>query len=261
MKVLILGNGFVGNAIKVKNPDFYLKSFSEFNNDKNIESYDIIINTIGYTDVKNSNNDSKCYYLNTSFPLELLSECEKKSKYLIHFSSGCLYGSGGPFDENEPIKTDVSMYYWTKGLFDLQGSYSNNCCILRPRLIFGENEHKSNLITKIKSYKSVDSQLQSFTSVDTISESIPKIIDKKLIGIYNIANSGYYIKNSYNGIYIVDETGYISCKDISNMLGENKEVKDIISSSPIVKLNCKKLEKEIGKLPYIQDELTRMFCK
>ncbi len=204
-KVLVLGNGFLGKTFK------RLESFfggvdvygrKEFEVDiENVEGsvenlymddYDVVVNCIGMANTRfceDKKNWDTVFAINGELPKYLSRRCDKLGKQFVHISSGCVYDKNNtPQTEESPLASHCK-YVVSK----LAGEFgcSENTLILRPRLFFGSIHDKGNLFDKMDNFKEFLTEMNSFTSVETVAISASHLIKNNCKGVFNVADEGY----------------------------------------------------------------------
>lgn len=227
-KILVLGGGLLGQRLKFHYPEIELLSSSQllrhpqspkddsfWVNFGLLESFDIIINTIAITDTRFcecADNEGHCEKINVQLPIQLSAYCAHKKKKFVQISTGCVYAeSNGISDENSLV--DPS-YGYAKNKLKAENGLSENDLILRGRLFYSTLSCKSNLLYKIKNFKQLTSELNSFTFVDDLAKAAYVLSDFNQCGIFNVA-----------------------CKDVASLyeIGEMVGLKDVekISSASL----------------------------
>lgn len=203
-RILVLGKGFLGkqfekNGYRVLGKEEFrfvtdvhyadLSSFSVLKDG----SYEVIINTIGKSNTRwceKQENWKETFKVNSELPYLLSEHCKKHGKKLVHISSGCVY------DENSRPQTEedhVSSHckYVVSKLAGEYGCDPARDLILRPRLFFGEDWDKNNLLSKISRFENFLTEVNSFTNTQTIVEATQALLDNEQVGIFNVAERGY----------------------------------------------------------------------
>jgi len=216
MKIYTLGNGFIASHLQY---NIILERVSP--NEKQIKELlnwykpDILINCIGRTGSPNidwcENNKEETFTTNVVIPTMIADECEKLNIRFIHLGSGCInYGASPNFREemhhtnyNEIIpykvridtgwkETDItnplSYYSQTKYIADNNLKELPNTTILRLRMPISAKKHPRNLLNKLIKYKQVLDEPNSMTFVSDLVNAIDFVINKELLGIYNVAS-------------------------------------------------------------------------
>ena len=259
MKVAILGGGQLGRALQKQNPDWVV--FRGYNILRpasvrlychhNLSEFDVIINTIAQTDTRQCEIDSIQYStdsfrINSVFPQALSRFCNSTRKKFVHISTGCVYREFTPDGEIslcreedcvDPLTTYALQKYYA------EKSLQPNDLIIRGRLFFGEEESNSNLITKLKKFKTFSTVKNSMSSVHTISDVLPKLIHSDAKGIYNVVNSSA-----------------MSLYELANLVGLSGEPYDPKPGeyrAPNLQLSFFKLLKMGITTPRLEDEFVR----
>jgi len=194
---IILGDGYIGSAytaegytgIGRKDWEYIPGYFSTLI--PYIDPYDYIINCIGYTDTKWSEDDrnfKKLWYTNAVFVQELAEFCAKRNKKLIHLSTTDLYGNGHDFAKNTEDRKDLDVgtnyrysKYAAERFCDL-----NRDLILRIRLPFDGRQHPKNLLVKAQKYTKFYQFTTDYTYVpDLIAAS--SVLSEQ-VGIFNVVS-------------------------------------------------------------------------
>lgn len=205
-KILVLGNGFLGKAYAADGytvwgrDKFEVKSeyiahvFDEVRSKlKNtIRKYDAVINCIGCADTRSCEDPSNwesTFIINSELPKALSEVCYEVGTKFVHISSGCVYDQN-----NTPQKEDAHLSSHCKYVVSkLVGEFG--CCskdlILRPRLYFGQQPDKNNLLCKLPKFNKFLTEMNSFTSVETIVGASYALLKNKCSGVFNVANKGF----------------------------------------------------------------------
>lgn len=203
-KILILGEGFIGNRLreglncKISGKKIYSLKDAE----KEIKKYNpkIIINCIGSTG-KNvdgcEQNKDKALFANTFVPI-LLAEAALRNKIkFIHISSGCIFHFNYLKDKpiNEERRPDFFDLYYSRtkiyaerALEALSDKYG--ILIIRVRIPLDNHPHPKNLLTKLINYKKVIDIPNSVTYIPDFVKALKHLISIDAKGIYNVVNKG-----------------------------------------------------------------------
>lgn len=252
-KIIILGNGYVGNLLHnylSTRYDVYKFGSKDVNYHSKIKLKDIIselhphaiIGCYGFTGKPNIDQaetlKEECWHLNVNVPLTVSCVCAEEKIPYIHISSGCIY-SGYEKEWNEYDKPNFGMfnessfYSKTKHAFELI-SMDIPKTVVRIRMPFGSCDSYRNYINKILKYDTLINAINSRTCMDDFGLSMLSII-----------NSGYAINLSKNQIVHAVNKNPLSTKEfIKEMLDlgiENKKwnlipYQDMIFKAP--RSNC-----------------------
>jgi len=204
-RVLVLGRGFLGkqfekNGFKVLgrddfnfDPNLHYSDLSSFECLGDLDSYDVIVNTVGKANTRwceKPENWKELFKVNSELPHLLSDHAEKYDKKLVHISTGCVYDQNNRAQTEEDGVVSHVRYVVSK----LNGEYGCNLerdLIIRPRLFFGESEDKNNLLNKVRKFNSYLTEINSFTSVQTIVGATIALLENDQSGVFNVANKGY----------------------------------------------------------------------
>ena len=230
---VILGKGYVGQtlaaALRQANKTVHILSRGEldYTNPKVLRGYlttrgqqdceITVINCAGFTGSPNVDacelpiNQPKVYSLNAQLPLDLAMVCKSYPNVnLIHISSGCIY------DGYEKIHSETdtpnfgfyssrsSFYSKTKHLSELLLQRLEYGCILRVRMIFGQESNDRNFLNKVLKYKNHIANENSMTSVEDLCQFIIRLTEmnaERTYGVYNVVNEGSISLKVIAGIF------------------------------------------------------------
>jgi dTDP-4-dehydrorhamnose reductase len=186
---------------------------------------DVILNCVGITLRKPEIKDEEyCKKINTDFPHLLKKWADEGSKYLIHFSTDCVFsGKEGPYDENSP-KTAQDVYGRTKAAGEVSSSH---CLTLRGSMIGRELFGKTELLEwalssrnqKVKGYSRA---IYSGVTTHVMAKLVEQLIGQEnpLTGLYQVSGepiSKYALLQKIDrhfslNMVIAEETGYATSK-------------------------------------------------
>tara|TARA_Y100001973_G_C5176184_1_gene322081 strand:+ start:107 stop:826 length:720 start_codon:yes stop_codon:yes gene_type:complete len=196
MKVLILGDGLLGTElsnqtgwdyISRKKDKFDITDISTYHLLTKVEfgaiqhcPYDVIINTIAYTDTY-SDNKKEHWEVNYKGVSNLVEFCNKWKIKLVHIVTDYIYSNSIPNASETDVPVHCNNWYgYTKLLGDAYVQLkSNNYLLLR-----GTHKEKP-----FKYKKAWANQKGNFTYVDENVKIISKLIELNKNGIYNIGTS------------------------------------------------------------------------
>lgn len=191
MKILVLGNGFMGARIaKYFSCDVSSGEISKITKEV-LDGYDVVINTIAKTNVDwCEENKFETFRVNTYEAVRLAAET--RGKY-VFISSGCIFKSlhAGDIKKESAIPEPECMYTYSKVIAERMIQQINpQAIIIRPRLLTSFEPHEKNTIDKILKYVKLTSSQESFTVLEDMLPILDELIMTYAFGIYNIANSG-----------------------------------------------------------------------
>lgn len=200
MKILIFGNGYLGNRLLKAWPEAamsmamiddkaaVLKALDE-------HKPDAVVNCAGATGVPNvdwcESHQAETFRSNAIGPMVLADACAEKGVYLLHLGSGCIfYGpSPDPAGWRETDFANPSAFYSrTKYAADLVLSKMPNVGIARLRMPIDSTPGPRNLINKLAQYKQIVDVENSVTVVDDLVSVLHQLIMKKGVGIFHVVN-------------------------------------------------------------------------
>ncbi|MFH0857477.1 MAG: sugar nucleotide-binding protein [Candidatus Magasanikbacteria bacterium] len=205
MKILILGNGYLGNRCKevwgdeaiisgafIHTKEDVLKVLDEVNPD-------VVLNAAGITGKPNvdwcETHPMETMLGNTLLPILVAEACQERGKYLLHMGTGCIfYGDSHHEDkmwrENDMGNPKEVVYTRTKWAADLVLSTLPNVGIARIRMPIDSRSCPSNLIDKLVKYEKVVDVENSVTIVEDMIDVFHKLLEKKAEGIFHVVNRG-----------------------------------------------------------------------
>jgi len=263
MKIILFGSrGYLGGQFRKLYPDALCPAVDISDQGAvsallEAEKPDIVLNAAGKTGRPNvdwcEDHKEETIRSNITGPLILLEECGKRGIYWVHMSSGCIYtgdNAGKGFAETDPPNFFGSFYSRTKAWSD-QMLQEFGVLQLRIRMPFDGTTEDRNLIMKLRKYKKVLDVQNSITHLPDFFKAADMLIQKRLLGTYNLVNAGsispYQIMELYQEIVDPSHTfEKLSLEDLSTVTKAGR-------SNCI--LSLAKLEKEGITMPNVQDAL------
>lgn len=196
MKILIVGNGFIGKKLAARLPDsilsnVYIESTYDVLAEVQLHKPKIIINAIGRTGIPNidwcEDHKSQTLFANLTVPLIIARVCQDSGIKLVNIGTGCIY-QGGPFVENDFANYVQSYYSVSKYLAETALDGLRNILQIRVRMPIDAEAHPRNLVTKLFGYKEVINELNSVTVIDDMIRAIDALILLNATGVYNVVN-------------------------------------------------------------------------
>ena len=232
------GNGFIGKYIVSelnKHNKFYVLSsnriykYNDILSDINKYNPTHIISAAGYSTPTNidfyENNAENLILTNTTGNLILADISHRYNIHLTLIMSGCIYSyvdnayyeDYNIFYENYLPNFYGSIYSSNRIGTEYFLDFYTNICILRLRMPISNDIHSKSLITKIINYRTVINIPNSMSVLEDVIKAIPIIIDKNIVGKFNLVNTGiithpeildlykYYINPYYKYTIISEE--------------------------------------------------------
>lgn len=276
MKVLILGNGYIGNhlATELRDQTFASDQIHIVSkNDLNYTDYSTlkealktyeptcVINSSGYTGNPNVDACEKdpdtTYKLNVVVPLDIARACDVTNTKLINIGSGCIFNSTNEYRlietttvPNFGIDCEYPSVYRTSKHACEENLKDFPCYQWRIRMPFCDQPVPKNYLWKLFKYDNLISYPNSLTSVKDLGKfALPFIHDNLPHGIYHAVNYGF-----------ATAADIISFMEEQGMKNPNWEIVDIIKTA-VVRSNCvlsTAKEMDLGiQMPPLVDSLMR----
>lgn len=220
MKILIVGNGYVGNRCAQYWPDALIlpskvKTREEIDSVLDRYQPDAVFNAAGVTGKPNvdwcETNQATTMMGNTVLPIMLATACQERDIYFLHIGSGCVfYGdSSTPFGWHEDDFANPSAVYTRcKYAADLALTTLPNVGIGRIRMPIDHLPNDRNLIDKLARYPKIIDVENSVTVVEDMVKAFRGLLDKKAAGVFHVVNPGTIRHREIIAMYeeIVDPT-------------------------------------------------------
>lgn len=204
MKILIFGNGYLGNRCKdvwgqeAMITDKIVNSREDALEEIRLHQPDAILNAAG---VKGRPNVDWCedhqvetMRGNTILPLNLADAAQEAGVYLLHMGSGCVFYGASPHEDKAWRESDHAnpsvVYSRSKYAAELVLSTLPNVGIARIRMPIDWKPSPGNLIDKLASYPKVIDVENSVTVIDDMIEVFYQLMAKKAPGIFHVVNPG-----------------------------------------------------------------------
>jgi dTDP-4-dehydrorhamnose reductase len=223
MKVLVLGDGLLGNEIiKQTNWDYLSrkKDGIDANNlndwQHKLSPYDVIINCIAHTDTYST--EKKIHWeINFEFVSYLSKLCNKLGKKLVHISTDYIYAHSTPLSTENDVPVHLPTWYgYTKLLGDAHVQLvSDDYLICRL-------SHKPNPFPYPKAWSNMQTNCDY---VDVIADLVIKLVNKNAFGVYNVGTevkSIYELAKKTNNVVPIDRPTQVP-EDTSMSINKLKE--------------------------------------
>jgi len=178
MKILIIGNGYLGNRCaesweNVILSDKRIETVQDVEELINEHNPDVLLNAAGVVGKPNvdwcETHPMETVKGNTVLPITIAEACYNKDIYMLHMATGCVfYGQsyhGGPWTE-EDYGNPAVVYTKSKFAADLALSALKNVGIARVRMLLDSKPHPANLLDKLSKYEKIIDVENSITIVD-----------------------------------------------------------------------------------------------
>ncbi len=230
MKILIFGNGYIGNRCKdvwgdeAIVSDIHVHSKHDALDEIRKHQPDVVLNAAG---IKGKPNVDWCedHQLetiegNTLMPILLAQACQEAGVYLLHMGSGCIFYGDSPHPDRAWCEDDFGnprpVYSRTKWAADLVLSTLPNVGIARIRMPIDWKPAPGNLIDKLSTYPKIIDVENSVTIIDDMIAVFHQLLQKKATGIFHVTNLGTMKHKELMALYkeLVDPNH--TCEWISN---------------------------------------------
>lgn len=218
MKVLIFGNGYLGNKFLAALDDEAVMSKTDICDEQAVRaeirknSPDTVLNCAGKTGKPNVDwcEDHKLETMRSNIlgPLNLCRVCLEENVFMAHVGSGCVYegdNGGKGFSEDDAPNFFGSYYSRTKFVSE-QALKDFPVLQLRLRMPLDSEPSARNLVTKLAGYSKIIDIPNSISALDEFVPASITLMQRKKTGIYNITNPGAILHSEILGMYkeIVD---------------------------------------------------------
>ncbi len=202
MKILIIGNGYLGKRCFQSWPDAIMA-------DKKVHTIedvldllkkhkpDVVLNAAGVVGKPNvdwcENHQIETIKGNTILPIIIAEACQKENIYLLHMGTGCIFYGESPSKggwKEDDFANPIAVYTRTKYAADLVLDTLDNVGIARIRMPIDNISNPANLINKLAKYKTVVDVENSLTVVDDMIDVFYRLLEKKATGIFHVVNPG-----------------------------------------------------------------------
>lgn len=196
MKILIVGEGFIGKKLAAGLPDsilsdVYIESIYDVSAEIQLHKPDVLINAIGRTGSPNidwcEDHKNETLFSNLTVPLLIANVCQATGVKMVQIGTGCIY-NGGPYVEQDYANYVRSYYSVTKYLAETALDGLENVLQVRVRMPIDAIASPRNLVTKLFGYEQVINELNSVTVVEDLIRAIDALIMLKATGVYNVVN-------------------------------------------------------------------------
>lgn len=204
MKILILGNGYLGNRAKETWGNEATLITDRIISVEQVVSLiqthqpDAVFNAAGVTGKPNvdwcETHQQETIQGNTVLPIMIAQACQQTNTYLLHLGTGCVFYGRSPhedgvWNESDPANP-VAVYSRAKYAADLVLSTMPNIGIARLRMPIDDRSCPQNLIDKITTYPKVIDVENSVTVVSDLLDACYQLMQKKGTGIFHCTNPG-----------------------------------------------------------------------
>lgn len=192
MKILIYGDGWVGNMLKeylhADMSPLRLQNIKE----EMVATYDVVINCAGKTNIDwCEQHKSEALSTNAIAASDLARICEKQGKKYVFISSACIFESINEHDWKDEYSAPnpACFYAITKVVGEhLVREANPSALIIRIRLPISEYPHPRNTLTKILAYPTLHTNQETVTVVEDMLPALKKLIETEESGVFHLVN-------------------------------------------------------------------------
>ncbi len=222
MKILIFGNGYIGNRCQEVWGDEAVVSSVRVTSKQDAldeirkEKPDAVLNAAGVKGKPNvdwcEDNQVATIDGNTLMPIVLAQACQEAGVYLLHMGSGCIFYGDSPHEDKAWREDDfgnpIPVYSRAKWAADLVLSTLPNVGIARIRMPIDWKPAPGNLIDKLATYPKIIDVENSVTIIDDMIDVFHQLLEKKATGIFHVTNPGTMKHRELIALYeeLVDPT-------------------------------------------------------
>ncbi len=203
MKILIIGNGYIGRRCAESWPEAEL-SAKKINSSEDvldlIDQYrpDAVLNAAGVRGRPNVDwceaHQMQTIEGNTILPLLIAKACNQRGVYLLHIGSGCVFYGDSPYEDKKWRENDyanpVAVYSRSKWAADLVLSTLPGVGIGRIRMPIDHIPSEANMIDKLAGFDKVVDVENSVTVIQDMIGVFYQLMQKRVDGIFHVTNPG-----------------------------------------------------------------------
>jgi dTDP-4-dehydrorhamnose reductase len=202
MKILIIGNGFIGTRLHEMWKDSVLSgdiiaTADDVRRLLKTHMPDAVVNAAGVRGKPNvdwcETHQLETILGNTALPILIAEACQEKNIYLLHIGSGCIFYGASP-DPNgwreEDFGNPLPVYSRAKYAADLVLSTLPNVGIARIRMPIDAIPGPHNLIDKLARFPKVIDVENSVTVIDDMVDVFHELVSQRAAGIFHVTNPG-----------------------------------------------------------------------
>ncbi len=222
MKILIFGNGYIGNRCATAWGDeavlstVRVTSKEDALNEIRRVNPDVVLNCAGVTGTPNVDwcdaHQMETIRGNVLMPIQLADACQEMGIYLLHMGSGCIFYGDAPHPDKAWRESDfgnpLPTYSRAKFAADLVLSTLPNVGIARIRMPIDHIPGGRNMIDKLAKYPKIIDVENSVTIIEDMLVAFKQLLEKKAVGIFHVTNPGVMRHRNLIALYdeLVDPT-------------------------------------------------------
>jgi nucleoside-diphosphate-sugar epimerase len=269
------GTGFIGKYIILElnkhNLLYKLSSkriykYDDVMDDINTYKPTHIISAAGYSTPSNidyyESNIENLIITNTTGNLILADITKRYNIHLTLIMSGCIYTyTSDDYYNNIYYEDDIPNFYGSTYSANRIATeyflmYYSNICILRLRMPISNDMSAKSLITKIINYRTVINIPNSMSVLDDVIPFVHIVINKNLVGIYNLVNNGIITHTEILDLYKLYVNPYYKYTIIS----EEEQNEKLYALRSNCQISNNKVSQYI-KIPYVKESVANIFIE
>ncbi len=202
MKILIIGNGYLGSRCAERWPDAIVSDKKIYSVDdvrQLLQEHqpDAVLNAAGVVGKPNvdwcETHQRETIAGNTILPLLIAEACQDAEIYLLHIGTGCIFYGPSPDPKGwreDDFGNPAAAYTRSKYAADLALSTLPNVGIARIRMPIDYVPVSNNLIYKLAQYKQIIDVENSVTIVEDMVTVFRELLEQRATGIFHVTNPG-----------------------------------------------------------------------
>lgn len=239
-RILILGNGWLGNILKeYLGAEMSIARLEDLD-ETVISNYNVVINTAAKTNIDwCEQNKAEALTINAMDATKIAEVCANTGAKYVFISSACVFESK---DESD-IKTEDSapnpgcFYAFTKYLAEqLITEVNPESLIIRIRLPISEMPNPRNTITKILKYPKLQTNQETVTIIEDMLPIFKELVDGNAKGVFHLVNDSTISPIEIGAIMRMHEFTAIKKEDMDREMvgaGRARRVTTVVHSTKI----------------------------
>jgi 3,5-epimerase/4-reductase len=205
MRILIFGNGYIGNRCKdvwgtqADLTDRKVHSVQDVLEEIEKHKPDVVLNAAGVRGKPNVDwcdlpeNMGITAIGNVALPIFIAEGCRQTNKYLLHIGSGCIFygNSSDPKGWKEDDLPNPKVHYSKcKYAADLSLMTMPHVGIARIRVPLDDRPYPGNILDKLLNYPKIIDVQNSLTVIPDMVEVFYHLLERKGQGVFHVTNPG-----------------------------------------------------------------------
>ena len=203
MKILVIGNGYIGSRCKDEWGEEALGADKKIYSKQDVldilEEYkpDVVLNAAGVRGKPNvdwcETHQLETIEGNVKLPIIIAEGCSEKNIYLLHIGSGCIFYGDSPDPKGwkeDDFANPIAFYSKCKYAADLSIGSLSNVGIARIRVPLDNRSYQGNIVDKLASYPKIIDVENSITVIPDMIKVFYQLLSKRAEGIYHVTNPG-----------------------------------------------------------------------